>query len=172
MRTAAIDWVIVLSIALAFFGNAHAQKQSEKTLLQQLDEAEENEKRKNFHQGQTQAAGKTIQRARENAKSEASTCPSGSRPRKIEDVREYLIRQDALQQKFAASLERFTSKAMEKNTAIDEFNQLIAENNEIVVWGQGKVTNGACGSPKQTEIIGKAIGTTKNLIEEYRRVLQ
>ena len=149
-----------------------AQKQGEKTLLQQLEEEEESEKRKNLHQGQAQPASQSLQKARDNAKSDSKYCPPGSIRRKIEDVREYLKRQDEIQQKFAASLERFTSKEIDKNSAIDESNKLIMESNDLVFWGRGKVTDGACGSTKQTEILGKSIGATKNLINEYKRALQ
>jgi hypothetical protein len=172
MRKKVIDIVLIASMTLGFINSSHAQKQGEKTLLQQLEDAEENEKRRNLHQGQAQPAERSLQRARENAKSDPSACPQGSTRRKIEDVKEFLVRHEELQKKFAMSLERFTTKAIEKNPAIDEFNQLIKESNELVVWGRGKVTDGACGSPAQTAVIGKAIGATKILIEDYRRVLQ
>ena len=155
---------VTLVLAIGFINSAIAQKQSEKTLLQQLEDEENNEKQKLLHKGQAQPASKSLQRARDNAQSNATSCPKGTRTRNIEDVRAYLIRQDEILQKFAASIERFTTKAIEKNSAI--------ESNDIVVWGRGKVTDGVCGSINQTEIIGKAIGATKILIEDYRRALQ
>ena len=163
---------VTLALAIGFISSASAQKQSDKTLLQQLEDEENNEKQKKLHKGQEQPASKSLQRARDNAQSNATSCPKGTRTRNIEDVRAYLIRQDEILQKFAASIERFTTKAIEKNSAIDEFNKLVSESNDIVVWGRGKVTDGVCGSINQTEIIGKAIGATSILIEDYRRALQ
>ena len=159
-------------LSIGYINSSIAQKQDEKSLLQQLEEEEESEKRKNHHQGRPEPASKTLKKARDNAKSDVNSCPSGTKKRKIEDVRVYLNRQDELQQKFANSIERYTTKEIDRNSAIDEFNKLISESNEIVVWGKGKVTNGTCGSPKQTEIIAKSIGTTDNLIKEYRLVLE
>lgn len=163
----------VFALTIGYTNTSNAQKQGgEKTFLQQLEEEEESEKRKSLHQGQEKPASESLQKARDHAKSDAKSCPSGSTTRKAEDVREYLKLQDQIQQRFAASLERFTTKKIDKNSAIDDFNKLIMESNDIVLWGRGKVTDGACGSTMQTEIIGKAIGATKNLIIEYKRALQ
>jgi hypothetical protein len=166
---------LLIFLVIFFIGSistVNAQNAGQKSLLQQLEEEEESERKKNSHQGPSQPASKSLQKARENAKSNANTCPAGSTVRKIEDVRVFLEKQEGLQQKLASSLERFTSNSIPKNSAILEFNQLIEESNEVVKWGWGKVTNGACGSPKQTEIIGKAVSATKILIEEYKRVLE
>jgi len=150
----------------------HAQKPDGKTLLQQLEEEEEKERRKNMYQGQSVSATQSVQKARENAKADVNSCPPGSTRRTIEDVRVYLQRQEDLQQKLASSLEKFTTRAIDKNPAIVELNQLINESNEIVIWGRGRVTDGACGPTKQTEIIGKAINATKALIDDYKRAVQ
>jgi hypothetical protein len=163
----------ILSLIFGYLSNTNAQKlDATKTLLQQLEEQEASERRKNVYQGQAQPASKSLQKAQENARSDAQSCPQGSTMRKLEDVKEYITRQEELQGRIAVSIERFTSKAIEKNLAIDDFNKIIEVSNEIVLWGRGKVTDGACGSVSQTEIIGKAIGQTKYLINEYRSVLK
>ena len=168
-----VDIVTVFALIFGCITNTYAQSLGgTKSLLQQLEDEEANEKRKNVYQGQTQPASKSLQKAQENAKSDTQSCPNGSPRRKLEDVKEYISRQEELQRKIAKSIERFTSKAIEKNLAIDDFNNIIQESNDIVLWGRGKVTDGACGAVSQTEIIGKAIGQTKYLINEYKSALQ
>jgi hypothetical protein len=150
---------------------ANAEQQKQKSLLEQLEEAERKERIGNIHQGPSKPAVQTLQNARNNAQANTNSCPQGSNRRKIEDVKEYIAKQEDLQIKVAASLERFTSKLIERNQAVNEFNNLINQSNEIVIWGRGKVTDGACGSIAQTEIIGKAIGASKLLIDDYRKLL-
>lgn len=165
---------ILFTIALCLFifsFQTISQAQQPKTLLEQLEEEERKERISNIHQGPSKPAAQTLQNARNNAQANANSCPQGSNRRKIEDVKEYIAKQEDLQIKVAASLERFTSKLIERNQAVNEFNNLINQSNEIVVWGRGKVTDGACGSVPQTEIIGRAIGATKLLMDEYRKAI-
>lgn len=150
---------------------AYAEQQKQKSLLEQLDEEEKKERISNIHQGPTKPAAETLQNARKNVQVNTNSCPDGATRRKIEDVREYIKRQEDFQTKISASLEQFTSKLIDRSQAISELNSLIGQNNETVIWGQGKVTNGVCGPVNQTIIIGKAVGVSKLLIEEYRKAL-
>lgn len=143
-----------------------------KTLSQQLKEEEEREKKANTYQGSQTSASKALEKARRDAKADATSCPTGSTTRKSEDVRVYIERHELTQQKIAESLERFTSQTITKQTAVNEFNGLINENNELTRWGWGKVTNGVCGPVKVTELIGRAIGATDNLITQYRTAIE
>lgn len=166
-----ISLVFFICLNFLFSSGVYAEQQKQKSLLEQLEEEEQKERSRNFHQGPSKPAAQTLQNARNNAQANVNSCPSGSNRRKIEDVKEYIAKQEDLQIKVAASLERFTSKLIERNQAINEFNSLVNQSNEIVIWGRGKVTNGACGSVAQTEIIGKAIGATNLLFDDYRKAL-
>jgi hypothetical protein len=172
-----INFRILISLAFflcfnfLFLSGAYAEQAKQKTLLEQLEEEERKERTSNIHQGPSKPAAQTLQNARNNAQANTNSCPQGSNRRKIEDVKEYIAKQEDFQIKVAASLERFTSRLIERNQAVNEFNSLINQSNEIVIWGRGKVTDGACGSVAQTEIIGKAYGASKLLIDDYRKLL-
>jgi hypothetical protein len=167
--------IIILLTTLIFIGPSFlsiAQAQQPKSLLEQLEAEEKKERISNIHQGPSKPATETLKNARDNAQANTNSCVVGSsNRRKIEDVKEYIIKQEEFQIKMAASLEKFTSKLTTRNQAVNEFNSLINQNNEVIVWGQGRVTNGVCGPVAQTEIIGKAIGASNILIEEYRKAL-
>jgi hypothetical protein len=150
----------------------HAQDIQKKSLLEQLEDEEKKERTRNTYQGQPKPTEKTLQNARENARPNTESCPKGSKSRNIEDVKEYISRHEKLQEKLAMALEQYTTKNIQKNTAINQFNMLIGESNEIVIWARGRVTDGACGPVKQTEIIGKAYGATKLLIEEIKKSIE
>jgi hypothetical protein len=145
---------------------------AKKSLSQQLDEEEEKARRENVYQGASLSAGQALERARQRAQADPNDCPSGSVSRKPEDVRHYITSQERLQGKVAASIERFTSRAIPKSQAINEFNTLISENNELVKWGWGKVTNGACGPVAITKLIGESSATTSNLFKELREAIE
>lgn len=166
-----ITFAFFICFNFLFSSEAYAEQPKQKSLLEQLEEEERKERTSNIHQGPTKPAAQTLQNARNNAQANINSCAQGSNRRKIEDVKEYITKQEDLQIKVAASLERFTSKLIERNQAVNEFNSLISQSNEIVIWGRGKVTDGACGSVAQTEIIGKAIGASKLLFDDYRKAL-
>jgi hypothetical protein len=164
--------LIVLScLKISSLSIAYADQQRQKTLLEQLEEEEKKERISNIHQGPSKRAAESLQNARDNAQVNVNSCAAGAVTRKIEDVKEYITRQEDIQIRIAASLERFTSKIITRNQAIDELNGLIIQSNEIVTWGRGKVTDGTCGPIKQTEIISKSIGATKFLIQDYKKAL-
>jgi hypothetical protein len=160
-----------LVMLAAFLSTAYAEQQKQKSLLEQLEEEEKKERINNIHQGPLKPAAETLRNARDNAKSNPTSSPAGANIRKIEDVKEYIAKQENLQIKIAASLEQFTSKLILRSQAVNEFNSLVNQSNEIVIWGRGKVTDGTCGSVAQTEIIGKAIGASNLLFDEYRKAL-
>jgi hypothetical protein len=125
-----------------------------------------------MYQGGTLSAEQALTKARQSARADASDCPAGSISRKPEDVRNYIESQERLQEKISKSIERFTSRSASKSQAVNEFNQLIAENNDLVKWGWGKVTNGTCGPVAITQIIGKSAATTSNLFNEFRLAIE
>lgn len=174
IKNISLEMVILFTtfIFINFSFLSIAQAQQPKSLLEQLEEEEKKERISNIHQGPAKLANETLKNARDNAQANVNSCALGSsNVRKIEDVREYLARQEDFHKKIAASLERFTSKLIDRNQAINEANTLIRESNEIVIWGRGKVTDGMCGPVGQTEIIAKAIGASKFLIDEYKKAL-
>ena len=151
--------------------NAEAQTSS-KTLSQQLADEEEKARRGNTFQGEGILAEQALSKARQGARADVNDCPAGSVSRKPEDVQYFITSQERLQEKISKLIERFTSKSISKSQAIDDFNQFIAENNELVKWGWGKVTNGACGPAPITQLIGKSSSTTSNLISEFRLAIE
>ena len=163
--------LLTIFIFINFSFLSFAQAQQPKSLLEQLEEEEKKERISNIHQGPAKLANETLKNARDNANAKVKSCAQGSNRRKIEDVKEYIAKQEDLQIKIAASLERFTSKLIERSQAINEANGFINQSNEIIIWGRGKVTDGTCGSVAQAEIIGKAASATKFLINEYKKAL-
>jgi hypothetical protein len=53
----------------------------------------------------------------------------------------------------------------------ESFNSFIQENNSIVAWGSGKVTDGVCAKAEISERIGKVYQATQTLLESYRQAL-
>lgn len=124
------------------------------------------------YEGKVQSATESLLTARSRAKSESNTCPPGLKRRNADDVKEFLRLHDSIQRKLAASLEGYTNRTIDKYEAIDRLNRYIDDSNGINSWGKGRVTEGACGSPRETELIGKSANTTYLLIQDYKRVVQ
>jgi len=163
---------IILLFVLTTSSLIFAQESGQKSVFQQLEEEEQTAKRKESFQGTPQSAAESLKRARESAKPEVNQgCPAGFTQRKIEDVLEFMKREEMIQKKIAEAIERFTNGVTEKKAAIEEFNQLARENNGNSDWARGRVTYGVCGRPSQTEILGTAVKTTELLFADLRRLL-
>jgi hypothetical protein len=164
-----VFWIIWFCFLFLTSSYAQSEVQKDKSLLEQLEEEEQNERTSKTYQGSSKRAKDSLKSARDRAKGKLFSCPLGRAARKIEDVKEYISRMEDLQTKLAASLERFTSQSIQQDQAIEELTGLINERNEITLWANGKVL-GVCGRPKQTELIAKSSSATDILIEEYKNV--
>lgn len=140
--------------------------------LEQLNQAQRKDAIAQQYKGRAQGSSEILNSAKNRTIGNSNSCPKGSTIRKSEDVRHYLVQQDLIQTKLSTSMSRFTSKAIVKREAINELNQLIQEHNALVLWGRMKVTDGACGSPRETEIIAKAYGTSRTLIKDYKNLVE
>jgi len=146
-----------------------AQSTGDSSLLKELEKVEQKNNQSQKYQGDVKTQDQIRKEAAENAKVNTNSCPSSTPHSKIEDVRHYIEQQEKLQVKFAASMEKFYKNAINKNTAINEFNALNNESNALIIWGQGKVTDaGVCNRPEITNLISKAFETTKVILLEYR----
>jgi hypothetical protein len=167
-------WRSMLLIILlgSFVPMTFANDESSRSLLQELEEAEARERNKNTYQGQPESAEETLKRARESAKTVSSKCDGGENRREYKDVKDYIRIQEGIQRKIAISIEQFTKNEIDKKIAIKEFNSLTDENNTLIKWGYGKVTNGTCGPKSQTAVISKSGAVTSNLFSKYRSLLE
>jgi hypothetical protein len=160
---------LIASSAALFSLSASSQSTGEPSLLKLLEQEEGRYQKSQQYQGQPQTKEQILQSAKENAQSNSNVCPTGALRSNSEDIRSYIERQEALQNKIAASIERFYRKELERNAAIGESNSFVNESNELINWGKGKVTDGACNRPEITDLISKSYKATKNLIEKYQK---
>ncbi len=122
-------------------------------------------------QGQAKSKDQLLREAQERAQASVRGCAPGAAQVKMEDVGTFIAQQETLQGKVADSFERFSKKEFSKNAAIGRFNSFIQENNSIVAWGSGKVTDGVCAKAEISERIGKVYQATQTLLESYRQAL-
>jgi hypothetical protein len=163
--------IVYLLSAGPFATLAEAQEKAPKSFAEQFKEAQEKEQREKTFQGDRKSSGQVLNDAKGRSQANANSCAPGAIPRKSEDVASYLDQEDAIQKRFAISIEKYTQRSIDRNEAINQMNGLINDHNKLVIWSHGKVTNGTCGPKSTTEIIGKAYSTTVNLINEYKRLI-
>ncbi len=163
--------IVYLFSAGLFATLAEAQEKAPKSFAEQFKEAQEKEQREKTFQGDKKSSGQVLNDAKARSQANAHACAPGAVPRKPDDVASYLEQEDAIQKRFAASIERFTQKTIDRNEAINQLNALINDHNKLVVWSHGKVTNGTCGPKATTDLIGKAFSTTNSLVNEYKRLI-
>jgi hypothetical protein len=137
-----------------------------------LTQGEENQKKTEQYQGQPQTKEQILAAAKENAKPTSNECPSGGIGSKSEDIKSYVERQEGLQIRISAAIERLYRKEVEGNAAIAQFNSFIDESNQLIIWGRGKVTDeGVCNRPEITQRISKSYRTTEYLLKIYKQSL-
>ena len=140
--------------------------------IDELAAIEKDLQKKNLYSGSGVTSNQALQSAKNRASGVSKNCPPGYKIRKSEDVRSYLINQEAIQLEISKSIEKFTNKSLPKSDSIQKFNALINQSNEITQWGWGKVTNGTCGPVEITKLISKSVETTKNLFNDFRLMLE
>jgi hypothetical protein len=183
LRTLATLFAIIFSSEIMLVSMALASSDSEgpngsqsptkaTSYLEQFEQEQRKQNRAQQYQGRPQDSKEILNSARDRSSSSVNNCPKGTNRRKPEDVRQYLTQQDLFQKKIAESISKFTARALTKSEGIKDLNLLIQEHNALIIWGKGKVTDGACGSVSETEIIGKAYGTSKTLIQDYKRMVE
>ena len=142
------------------------------SVIDELESIEKSINKKNLYDGSKVSSNQALQSAKNKAAADPNSCPKGSTLRKTADVRTYLKNQEDLQIEVAAAIEKFTNKSIKKNEAVNLFNGLINQSNEITKWSWGKVTNGTCGPVEITKLIGKSSSTTKNLFNDFRAMIE